>query len=335
MKKSTLMITIAASLCALTSCGRSVTTYQASQPDEIKAVSYEITSSEKTADKTSEKVTTAKKSDTEKSTETFKTESAVTAAAVKVNSVDTTSVRVAVTTAAKKPQPAKTTVKTTAKTVAATSKTTAKQTQTTVKTTAKPQTTTTTTTAVGTIESGRLDAAAAEGTAFRKGVSNGNVYTSEYAGFKFTAPADTSFLNEDDLYTYYYMPARVMTDEEKKIYFTGISDAVGTYANAEGRVEVKFINTKLRYPDTPNMSEESFLNDYLESGLAGTVYTYVSGPEIVTLGGKDYYMMRTESNGYLKNVYVRRVDENFMVEILASGSAVADENDFAGRFEAV
>ena len=328
MKKSTLMITIAASLCTLTSCGRSVPTYQASQPDEIKAVSYEITSSEKTADKASEKVTTAKKSDTEKSTETFKTESAVTAAAVKVNSVDTTAVRVAVTTAAKKPQPAKTTVKTTAKPVAATSKTT-------VKTTAKPQTTTTTTAAVGTIESGRLDAAAAEGTAFRKGVSNGNVYTSEYAGFKFTAPADTSFLNEDDLYTYYYMPARVMTDEEKKVYFTGISDAVGTYANAEGRVEVKFINTKLRYPDTPNMSEESFLNDYLESGLAVTVYTYVSGPEIVTLGGKDYYMMRTESNGYLKNVYVRRIDENFMVEILASGSAVADEADFASRFEAV
>lgn len=328
MKKSTLMITIAASLCALTSCGRSVTTYQASQPDEIKAVSYEITSSEKTADKTSEKVTTAKKSETEKSTETFKTESAVTAAAVKVNSVDTTAVRVAVTTAAKKPQPAKTTVKSTAKPVAATSKTT-------VKTTAKPQTTTTTNAAVGTIESGRLDAAAAEGTAFRKGVSNGNVYTSEYAGFKFTAPTDTSFLNEDDLYTYYYMPARVMSDEEKKVYFTGIADAVGTYANAEGRVEVKFINTKLRYPDTPNMSEESFLNDYLESGLAGTVYTYVSGPEIVTLGGKDYYMMRTESNGYLKNVYVRRIDENFMVEILASGSAVADEADFAGRFEAV
>lgn len=319
MKKSTLMITIAASLCALTSCGRSVPTYQASQPDEIKAVSYEITSSERTADKASEKVTIAKK--TEKPTETFKTESAVTAAAVKVDNVGTT--------AAKKPQPAKTTVKTTAKPVAVTSKTT-------VKTTAKPQTTTTTTTAaVGTIESGRLDAAAAEGTAFRKGVSNGNVYTSEYAGFKFTAPTDTSFLNEDNLYTYYYMPARVMTDEEKKVYFTGIADAVGTYANAEGRVEVKFINTKLRYPDTPNMSEESFLNDYLESGLAGTVYTYVSGPEIVTLGGKDYYMMRTENNGYSNNVYVRRIDENFIVEILASGSAVADEADFAGRFEAV
>ena len=329
MKKTTLMITIAASLCALTSCGRSVPTYQASQPDEIKAVSYEITSSERTADKASEKVTTAKKSETEKPTETFKTESAVTAAAVKVNSVDTTAVRVAVTTAAKKPQPVKTTAKTTAKPVAVTSKTT-------VKTTAKPQTTTTTTTAASaTIESGRLDAAAAEGTAFRKGVSNGNVYTSEYAGFKFTAPTDTSFLNEDNLYTYYYMPARVMTDEEKKVYFTGIADAVGTYANAEGRVEVKFINTKLRYPDTPNMSEESFLNDYLESGLAGTVYTYVSGPEIVTLGGKDYYMMRTENNGYSNNVYVRRIDENFIVEILASGSAVADEADFAGRFEAV
>ncbi len=328
MKKSTLMITIAASLCALTSCGRSVPTYQSSQPDEIKSVSYEITSSEKTADKANTKQTTAKKSETEKSTETIKTESAVTAAAVKVKTVDTTAVRVAVTTAAKKPQPAKTTVKTTAKPVAVTSKTT-------VKTTAKPQTTTTTTAAVGTIESGRLDAAAAEGTAFRKGVSNGNVYTSEYAGFKFTAPADTSFLNEDNLYTNYYMPSRVMTDEEKKVYFTGISDAVGTYSNAEGRIEVKFINTKLRYPDTPNMSEESFLNDYLESGLAGTVYSYVSGPEIVTLGGKDYYMMRTESNGYFNNVYVRRVDENFIVEIIASGTAVADENDFANRFEAV
>ena len=236
MKKSTLIITIAASLCALTSCGRSVPTYQASQPDEIKAVSYEITSSERTADKASEKVTTAKKSETEKPTETFKTESAVTAAAVKVNSVDTTAVRVAVTTAAKKPQPVKTTAKTIAKPVAVTSKTT-------VKTTAKPQTTTTTTTAASaTIESGRLDAAAAEGTAFRKGVSNGNVYTSEYAGFKFTAPTDTSFLNEDNLYTYYYMPARVMTDEEKiKAYDEALEKAKQTLKESSSEYTAKTV----------------------------------------------------------------------------------------------
>lgn len=126
-----------------------------------------------------------------------------------------------------------------------------------------------------------------------------------------------------------------MTEKERNVYFTCINDAVITYANAEGRMEVRFINTKLRYPDTSNISEESYLNDYIENGLTDTVYSYVSGPELVTLGGKDYYMVRTEDNGYFKNLYVRRIDENFIVTISASGSAIADENDFANRFEAV
>ena len=258
---------------------------------------------------------------------------AVTAVTTDKMSTETTTVKAAVTTAARKTQPAKTTVKTTKKPVTTSSNAAAMQTQTTEKTTAKPQTTTT---AAPKTDSGRLDeAAAAEGTAFKRGVSNGNVYTSEFAGFKFTAPTGTSFLNEDDLYTHYVMPTRFMTEEERNVYFTSIDDAVVTYANAEGGMDVSFINTKLRYSDTPNISEESYLNDYIENGLTDTVYSYVSGPDLVTLGGKDYYMIRIEDDGYFQNIYVRRIDENFIIKISASGSAIADENDFAKRFEAV
>ena len=162
------------------------------------------------------------------------------------------------------------------------------------------------------------------GTAFSNGVVDGRVYTSEYAGIRLTAPEGAQLFDAEEVYTDYMMPTRFMNERDKGIYFTGIEDAEVCYSDMGGRINIWFYNVRLRCPLTPDMSAEEFLNrrfeeDYKKSGdpVEHTI-------ENVSIGGQEY--IKAVRTGVLNDnvVYARRIDDNFIMVINATGNAAAD-----------
>lgn len=159
---------------------------------------------------------------------------------------------------------------------------------------------------------------------FTPGVSNGIVYTSDYAGIKITLPEDGSFLNEADLDTHYIMPTRFMTEEERTFYKTGVLDATACYSDAIKRVDVWFYNTKQRFPDAPGISAEEFMQcDELVFDPEIEV-TDIGNIETVNICGKNYARACYTSFSQNRVSYVRRIDDDYIMVIRTSGIAPAE-----------
>ena len=305
MKTTALIVALSATLCASAACGRKLMTEQTAKPAASAAnITYGTVLTTESIETTSAAITTTKQ---KASAETVKTEKLsdtsyqTSASKVKAAANTAPAEKAAVNTTAAKPAEVRIT-------------------------TAKAETP-----APASTSANGENTDAASGTAFRQGTVGGNVYTSEYAGFRFTAPEGTQFLDRDGLFTDYMMPCRFKTPEEKKYYLTGIYDASVTYDNAEGSVRVWFYNTKLRYPDAPNMSAEGFVQSYFEENTDGGI-TDICGPEAVTLGGQEYLRVTRKCFSVPSAVYVRRIDSDFIVMIEACGTAA---DDFEARFTAI
>ena len=167
---------------------------------------------------------------------------------------------------------------------------------------------------------------------FTNGVCDGNVYISEYAGIKLTLPEEASFLNVDDLYTHYTMPTRFMSEAEVSFYKTGILDACASYYGAMSGVDVWFYDTKLRYPDAPDMSAEEFMKrDELDFSPEIEV-SDISDVETVNICGENYAKASYTSFSCPRITYARRIDDDRIMVIRTSGISA---DDFEGRFESL
>ena len=180
----------------------------------------------------------------------------------------------------------------------------------------------------------QLENETAENNAFSAGISNGNVYTSEFAGIKITIPENVHFLNSDDLNTHYIMPTRFMSEAEKETYFTGTLDASACYGedmeNAK-YVDVWFFNTKLRYPDAPDITAAEFMQRNELSFSPDIEATDISAPETVELCGKSYIKASYTVFDQNHINYVRRINDDYIMSIRVSGFT---PEDFESRLEA-
>ncbi len=167
---------------------------------------------------------------------------------------------------------------------------------------------------------------------FTKGVSDGNTYTSEYAGFRLTSPANTEFLDETDLYTEYMMPTRFMYEEEREHYLTAVKDASVYYSDTYGNISVWFYNIRERYPKTENMSAEDFIQREFRNDHGKGDLEEMRGPDAVNICGKEYLRIASADSSDPHSSYVRKIDDTCIVVINAVGSAV---DDIESRFEAV
>ena len=169
---------------------------------------------------------------------------------------------------------------------------------------------------------------------FTQGVSDWNVYTSDYAGIKITLPETAHFINSDDLYTHYMMPTRFMYDDEKKRYLTGVLDATASYGNDMEDVKsinVWFYDTKARFPENPDLSAMEF-TELEVLNFTDIDVSDVSTPDEVTLCGENYVKTSYKAFEHPHIDYVRRIDEDRIMVIRTSGFT-ADE--FESRLEAV
>lgn len=181
-------------------------------------------------------------------------------------------------------------------------------------------------------ETEALQETAAENNSFKKGVSNGNVYTSEYAGIKITLPEEAHFLDEADLYTHYTMPTRFMSEDEKAFHKTGVLDACVCYDDAIKRVDVWFYDTKLRYPDTPDISAEELLRRYELTFSEDTEVSAIGTPETVDICGKSYVRVNYTIYSQDHISYARRIDDEHIMLIRTSNLSAEEFESFIEAF---
>ena len=180
----------------------------------------------------------------------------------------------------------------------------------------------------------QLENKPAEDNTFSAGVSNGNVYTSDFAGIKITLPENAGFLNSADLDTHYIMPTRFMSSAEKETYFTSTLDASACYGEDLENVkyvDVWFFNTKLRYPDDPDITAEEFMQRNELSFSPDIEATDISAPETVELCGKSYIKASYTVFDQAHVNYVRRINDDYIMAIRTSGFT---NDNFESRLEA-
>ena len=146
------------------------------------------------------------------------------------------------------------------------------------------------------------------------------------------APEGREFLDASGLYTEYRMPLRFKSPEDKAFYLTGIKDASVTYENAEGSMFIWFYNVKLRYPETPGMTVEDFIQKEFMDQSSDVKKTIISGPETVNICGSEYTKITWSSFDYPHSTYFRKIDDDFIITVNAMGTAV---DDLESRFEPV
>lgn len=185
---------------------------------------------------------------------------------------------------------------------------------------------------IKTEEMEQFEDATPEKAEFSKGVSNGNTYTSEYAGFRLVAPENAEFLDEANLYTEYMMPTRFMYEEERDYYLTAVKDASVSYYDPYGSISVWFYNIKERYPKTEYMTAESFIQREFRNDHGKGDLDEINGPDAVNICGQEYLRISSVDSANAYSYYVRKIDDNYIVVINAIGSAV---DDIESRFEAI
>ena len=179
------------------------------------------------------------------------------------------------------------------------------------------------------------------GTAFTKGSIEGNVYTSEFAGIKFTAPDEWTFKSDEDIETQKQQSMANMTAELKKISAMEITDAALINSESTKAIDFTYSNVKLKYPDDSGLSEEEFLDkDIFMGNLEEYKEKYglkMSDPEKVTLGGKEFikFMILKDVENSDDVIYIGRIDDDFILTIAAYGGAVTDTAAFESCFEAM
>ncbi len=168
-----------------------------------------------------------------------------------------------------------------------------------------------------------------KGTAFKAGRVDGNVYISDYAGIKITAPDEAKMLNKDELYTQYAMPTRFMSEEDRKFHFTGLEDACTSYTDPNSdmycnTIEVFFYNTKFRYPDKPDISAEDFAKLELDSISPELEASDINGPEKVNINGTELIKTNYTCFSRTQINYTKRIDDDFIMVIRSSGLSADD-----------
>jgi hypothetical protein len=181
-----------------------------------------------------------------------------------------------------------------------------------------------------------------EGTAFAKGKVEGNVYTSEYAGIKFTAPEKWEFRSEEEINNEQQKTLDSMPAELKRIASLEITDAALVNNETQHNIDFTYSNVKLKYPDVSNMTEEEFLDKDIFMGNLEAIKESsgdsFKGPESVKLGGKEfsrYSIINTENEGEDVIIYIGRIDEDFMLTIAVYGGNASESAAYENCFEAL
>ncbi|MCR4794685.1 MULTISPECIES: hypothetical protein [Ruminococcus] len=187
---------------------------------------------------------------------------------------------------------------------------------------------------------------AAEGTDFKRGVVDGNVYTNEYAGIKLSVPDDWKYLDDE-------MINKVM-NVGASVTYSSNSDAVTDLVNMTTVNDVFCMNPKtneniiITYENinkNPLLDKDITAEDYFEianrqfAAVPTMKYTIESGPETVKVAGQDYvravYTIEYLNMTYQQAFYARRIGDFINSLSITSYSTDKDITDYEQYFSAI
>lgn len=177
----------------------------------------------------------------------------------------------------------------------------------------------------------------AEGTAFKKGSIEGNVYTSEYAGIKFTIPEGVEFMDMNELDEMVQDTLKAVSGEEKLQLMSKITEAEIFEPDTMTIVDIGFHNMKRLHSDKPDITEEEFIEQDVVAPVRA-LDVNITEPEKVKLGGREFVKVKiSEKNDAdtYQNLYASRIDDDFMLFITAFPGKIGDEATFESCFEAI
>lgn len=177
--------------------------------------------------------------------------------------------------------------------------------------------------------------AAAEGTDFKRGVVEGNVYKNEFAGFKFTAPDGWNFASDETILQMMNLGAQTAyssnADAVKDIVEQStISDALCMNKTSTQNVTIAYENLN----KNPLLNTDITAEDYyaiLEKQLAAVptiTYTKESGPETIQMAGKDFLkavFSAKMNNLELEQAYYLRREGDFLLAISCTAYNLEDD----------
>ena len=175
------------------------------------------------------------------------------------------------------------------------------------------------------------------GTNYTQGTVKDGVYTNEYAGLKIKIPGGYSVIGEDERKMNMAEAIRSVEDSKEKTRLLATCfDAWVWDGNTGDSIMVNFINTKLGFPGNPGLTEEDYLNLVIKQQFEE--FKIVKNEiKKVTLGGKEYtraeLLMELEGKNSFMFIYVRKLDDNLMVEIEAGGISGKTTDYFENMFE--
>lgn len=177
----------------------------------------------------------------------------------------------------------------------------------------------------------------AEGTSFKAGKIEGNVYTSEYAGIKFTLPDGVEFMDMKELEEMVQQSISMLEGDDKKQLMAKITEAEIFEPDTMTIVDIGFHNIKYLHPDHADMTAGEFIEEDVVAPVR-QLDVNITEPETVKLGGREFTKVKIsekENEGTYQNLYASRVDDDFIMFITAFPGKIGDEAKFESCFEAL
>ena len=175
------------------------------------------------------------------------------------------------------------------------------------------------------------------GTKFTAGIVKDGVYINEYAGLKIKVPDGFTVIGEEERRKDWNESLKSASDTKEKTRRLATTFDAWLWDRMTGdSIMVDYMNTKLGFPYDSDYTEEDYLNDAMKIYEKLTIIKKEISK--VVLGGKEYtkasLVMEVdgESKAYAF-LYVRKLDDNLMVEIGCGGMGEKSSDYYEKLFE--
>ncbi|MCR5601306.1 MAG: hypothetical protein K6G33_11280 [Ruminococcus sp.] len=175
-----------------------------------------------------------------------------------------------------------------------------------------------------------------EGTAFKKGKIEGNVYTSEYAGIKFTLRDGVSFMKQEDVEKMVNQAVKMTSGDDRVRALSKITEAEIYDIRTSTMLDVSYYNLNMLAPENMDMTEEDFFRQQIMP-FAENMGIEVTEPEEVYLGGRKFVMLKMgdeKKTAPAEYLYVSRIDNDFIIFITTCLGILGSREEFENSFEA-
>ena len=176
-----------------------------------------------------------------------------------------------------------------------------------------------------------------EGTAFKKGKIEGNVYTSEFSGIKFTLPDVINFMTQEELDKMAEQSLKMTNPEDRMRLMSKITEAEVFDIRTSTLLDISYYNLNILGPENMGKSEEEFFREFIMP-MADNMGVTVTEPVEVELGGRTFTMLKMgeeKKTAPAEYLYVSRIDNDFIIFITACPGIIGGQEEFEACFEAL